>query len=91
MPTQQPRYSAEETARRGNEICERVVRPQVEQGHRGEVVAIGVETEAFEMGANAIEASDKLLARLPNAEIWFVRIGHRALHRLGGHAASRTQ
>ena len=91
MRTEQPRYDAEATAQRGDEIYERVVRRQVEEGNRGKIVAIDVETEAFDLGDNAIEASDKLLARVPDAEIWFVRIGHSALHRMGGHAVSRTQ
>ena len=85
MPTQQPRYTAEETSQRGDEIYERLVRTQVEQANQGKVVAIDVVAEAFEVGDNAIEASDKLLAHVPNAEIWFVRIGHHALHRIGGH------
>ena len=89
MPPQEPRYTAERTAQLGDDIYDRVVKPQAEQGNHGKVVAIDVETESFELGDNAIEASDKLLARLADAEIWFVRIGHRALHRIGGHSASR--
>ena len=61
-------------------MYEGVVRHQVEQGNHGKVVAIDVDTEAFDLGENAIDASDELLARVPDAEIWFVRIGHRALH-----------
>ena len=40
MSPQQPRYSAEETARRGDEIYEREVRAWVEAGNHGKVVAI---------------------------------------------------
>jgi hypothetical protein len=32
---------------------------------------------------NALVASERLLAEHPEAEIWCVRIGHRALHRIG--------
>jgi hypothetical protein len=35
MFTRQPRYSAEETARRGDAIYERDIRAQVEATHRG--------------------------------------------------------
>lgn len=88
MPTRQPRYSAEETARRGDEIYERDIRPHVETTHRGKVVAIDVENGGFVIDDNALAASERLLAQRPNAEIWCVRIGHRALHHIGGRPKS---
>jgi hypothetical protein len=36
----QPHYSKEEFARRGDEIYESQVRPQVEEGNYGKIVAI---------------------------------------------------
>jgi hypothetical protein len=35
MTVRQPRYTKEEFARRGNEIYESQVRPQVEEGNQG--------------------------------------------------------
>ena len=43
MSPQQPRYPAEETARRGDEIHEREVRARVEAGNHGKAVAIDIE------------------------------------------------
>ena len=85
MTVHQPRYSKEEFAQRGNALYEEQVRPQVERdsGNKGRVVAIDIETGAFELADDTIAASDKLLARLPDAQIWFARVGHRALHRFG--------
>jgi hypothetical protein len=83
MTTRQPRYSREEFARRGNELYERQVRPQVEDGNEGKVVAIDIETGMFEVAEDTLTASDRLLARCPDTQTWFVRIGHRALHRFG--------
>jgi hypothetical protein len=83
MSVKQPRYSAEETARRGDEIYERQVRAQVEADNLGRVVAIDVESGAYMVDDNALVASERLLAERPEAEIWCVRIGHRALHRIG--------
>ena len=40
MTTCQPRYSKEEFARRGDEIHASQVRPQVEEGNHGKIVAI---------------------------------------------------
>ncbi|MCU0536526.1 MAG: hypothetical protein MUD14_21775 [Hydrococcus sp. Prado102] len=59
------------------------MRSQVEDGNRGKIVAIDIETGAFEVAKNSLTASDHLLDRYPDAQIWFVRIGHRAVHRIG--------
>jgi hypothetical protein len=83
MTVNQLRYSKEEFARRGNEIYESQVRPQVEEGNHGKIVAIDIETGAFELAQDSLTASDQLLAQYPDAQIWFVRIGHRAVHRVG--------
>ena len=83
MAVRQPRYSKEESARRGNEIYERQIRPQVETGNHGKVVAIDIDTGDFEVAEDTLVASDRLLVRYPDAQIWFVRIGHRGLHRFG--------
>jgi hypothetical protein len=83
MTVQQLRYSKEEFARRGNEIYESQVRTQVEQGNHGKIVAIDIETGTFELAKDTITASDRLLERYPDAQIWCVRIGHRGVHRFG--------
>lgn len=77
------RYSKEELARRGNEIYETQVRPQVEEGNHGKIVAIDIETGAFELAHDTITASDRLLERCPEAQIWRVRIGPKGVHRFG--------
>ncbi len=83
MSPQQPSYSAEETARCGDEIYEREIRARVEAGNHGKVVAIDIETGAYALDENALAAAKRLRAQRQNAEIWFVRVGHRALHRIG--------
>ena len=83
MTIRQPRYSKEEHARRGDDIYERSVRPQVEAGNQGKIVAIDIDSGAFEVADDVLTASDRLVARYPNAQTWFVRIGHRAVHRFG--------
>ena len=83
MTAPQARYSSEEFARRGTELYEKQVRPQVEKNNIGRVVAIDIETGAFEVADDTITASDLLLAHHPQAQTWFVRIGHRGVHRFG--------
>lgn len=83
MTVQQLRYGKEEFARRGKEIYESQVRLQVEQGNHGKIVAIDIETGAFELAKDTITASDRLLERCPDAQIWCVRVGHKGVHRFG--------
>lgn len=83
MSVQQPRYSKEEFMRRGNEIYERRIHPQIEKGNEGKIVVIDIETGLFEIAEDTLTASDRLLTRRPDAQTWFVRIGHRALYRFG--------
>jgi hypothetical protein len=79
----QPRYSKEEFSRRGNEIYEAQVRQQVEEGNHGKVVAIDIETGAFEVDDAPMVAVDRLYERYPDAQPWVIRIGHRAVFRMG--------
>jgi hypothetical protein len=86
----QPRYSEEEHARRGTQLYEERIRPRLPEGSEGKIVAIDVDTGAFEIADDALTASERLFAVHPAAQPWFVRVGHRAVHRLGGHGARRT-
>lgn len=90
MAVRQPRYAKEEHARRGNQIYEQRVRPQVEKGNEGRIVAIDIETGAFELADDVLTASQRLLAHHPDAQTWFVRIGHRGVHRFGPHSLDKT-
>ena len=90
MTVRQPRYGKEEHARRGTEIYEQQVRPQVEAGNQGKIVAIDVDSGAFEVADDTLTAADRLLARFPDAQIWFVRIGHRGVHRFGPRTVTRA-
>jgi len=35
---------------------------------------------------DVLTASERLLARYPDAQVWCVRVGHRAVHRFGSQA-----
>ena len=83
MELPQLRYSKEEHARRGTEMYESQIRPQVEAGNYGKIVAIDVDTGAFEIAKDTMTASDRLIERYPEAQIWRVRIGHKGVHRFG--------
>jgi hypothetical protein len=78
-----PRYSKEEFARRGNEIYECAVQPQLSVADAGKFVAIDIETGAFETDPDEIAASHRLLARNPGAQIWFRLVGAPYTRRYG--------
>jgi allantoicase len=87
MAVRQPRYSKKEFARLGDEIYETQVRPQVESGNHGKIVAIDIETGAFEVDNTPMVAVDRLYEREPDAQPWVIRIGHRAVFRFGNHSS----
>ena len=88
MTVRQPRYSKEEFARRGHEVYESQVRSQIEEGNHGKIVAIDIETGAFEVADDSLTAAKQLLIRFPDAQIFGIRIGHRAVHCFGFRSPS---
>jgi len=91
VPAAQPRYSKEEFARRGDAVYEGEIRPLVEPGNHGKFLAIDIETGAYEIDSDELAASDRLMARVPDAQIWLKRIGSRYVRRFGPrpHASTR--
>jgi hypothetical protein len=83
-----PLYSKEEFARRGDGIYEREIRLRMEAAQEGHFAAIDLETEAFEVDADELAASDRLAARIPNAQIWLRRVGSRYARRFGPRSRS---
>lgn len=88
MPVHQPRYTREEFARRGDAIYDRDIRPQVEADNKGKFVLIDIETGIWEIDADEMAAAKHLDARLPDAQVWMIRVGSSYVYRLGaGHTA----
>jgi hypothetical protein len=83
MIVRQPRYSKEEHARRGDAIYEQQVRALVEPVQHGKIVAIDIESGAYEVAENVLSACQSLLAHQPDAQIWCVRIGYPAVYQFG--------
>ena len=83
MTIKQPKYNKEEFAKRGNEIYTAKIRPQVEPANNGKIVAIDIETGAFEVAEDIVKASEQLLGKYPDAQTWFIRISHPAVYHFG--------
>lgn len=91
MAAIRPRYSKEEFARRGDEIYERDIHSQLGPDDEGKFVVIDIETGAYEVDRDEIVASDRLLARRPDAQVWLRRVGSRYARRFGAlHRATAT-
>jgi hypothetical protein len=85
------RYSKEEFARRGDAIYENDVRPQLKADAEGKFAAIDIESGMYEIDADELKAGSRLRARIPEAQIWMVRVGHRSVHRIGGRQWRETR
>ena len=83
MMTETERIPREEVARRGDEIFETCIAPRITSEEPQWYVLIDVTTGAYEIDANSIAASDRLLARHPDAQVWFRRVGSRYASRFG--------
>jgi hypothetical protein len=65
------------------------LKADLEDTHRGEIVAIDVDSDDFELGPDTLTAADRLLARRPDAQIWCMRIGYPGVHRFGPRVVKR--
>lgn len=90
MNVGQSRYPKEEIARRGKELYENRIRAQVEAGNLGKIVAIDIETGEFEMADDILPAAQALRQRLPDSQIWLVRVGSEGVHRFGWRGMVKT-
>jgi len=78
-------YTREEIARRADEIYEREIAPKVVGESPTSFVAIDAETGAYEVDRNDLAATNRLLARAPEAQVWLRRVGSRSAYRIGRH------
>lgn len=83
MTDRQPRYSRDEFARRGQEIYDRIVRPTLQPGDDGKFIAIDIESSRYAIDSDDYSATQQLLDRDPNAQIWLMRAGETAAYRIG--------
>ena len=79
-----PAYSPEEFSQRSSQIYDRDIRPALKPADDGKFVAIDIDSGDFEIHASDLEATDRLLARQPQAQMWLGRVGRKAAYRIGG-------
>ncbi|MEH2356451.1 hypothetical protein [Nostoc sp.] len=80
-----PKLNGEEITRRGKELYEKSIRPQVETAENiGKIISINVETGEYEIGDDLVITSRRLQAKQADAAIWAERIGFNAVYAVGG-------
>jgi hypothetical protein len=89
MTSTKRRYNKEEFAHRGDTIYEGTIRPQLSSGDKGKFAAIDIESGIYELDVDELGACHKLRARVPDAQIWMVRVGSRSVHHFGGRDRQR--
>lgn len=90
MASTNRRYSKAEFARRGDTVYENDVLPQLKAEDRGKFAAIDIESGAYEVDKDELKACHKLRKRVPEAQIWIVRVGSRYVHRFGAREPRGT-
>ena len=83
MKTITPHYSKEEFARRGDELYERNVRPNIDIDDEGKFVVIDIDTGDYEIDIDELDAYDRLISRNPEAQVWVMQVGSRYARRFG--------
>jgi hypothetical protein len=61
-------------------------RSPAHSGRSGKFAAIDIETGTFKIEADELAASERLKARIPEPQIWLVKVGTRYVHRFGGRS-----
>lgn len=77
MALLRPRYSKEEFARRGDEIFDRDIAPHLADEDPSKFIVIDIESGAYEIDEDELAASDRLLVRKPDAQMWLRWVGSR--------------
>lgn len=87
-----PKLSDEEIIRRGKELYQKHIRPQVETTENiGKLISINVETGEYEIGDDLLITSRRLQAKQADAAIWAERIGYDAVYAVSGSLVRTTR
>ena len=85
------RRNAEEAGILGEKIYERRIRRQVEDDFHGKIVAIDVNSGDYAISDTVSAASKRLRKRLPDTDVWSVRVGYPTLRNFGGRPLRKAE
>lgn len=76
-------HTAKQVSSLGEKIYSQRIRDKVAEKHRGKFVVIDVETGDYEIDADDLTATKRLLAKRPDAVTYGIRIGFPTAYRIG--------
>lgn len=85
-----PEYTPEEIARRGREIYEQDIRPNLESIERldGAFLVVDITTGGYFIGKSDDEAFEKAEKKNQDGPFYLMRIGRATAHRIGAQISS---
>jgi len=75
--------SLKERIKKANQLYESNLRKKIERNHKGEIVAIDIDSGDFFLGKNEIEAYEKGIKKYPDRTFVYKRVGYKATHFVG--------
>ena len=87
MPQQYP--TAQEIGQRGKAIYEQQIRPHVEAANKGRFLVVDINTGEYEIAEDDLTASNRAIAKNPDAVLYGVRIGYPTAYRFGGRRLTK--
>ena len=86
-------HDRDDLARRGKDLYERRIRERVEAevDNEGRFVAVDVESGDYEVAEDALEASEGLRRRRPEASVYLMSVGRPTAFRLGGRSLATRE
>ncbi len=84
MSTTIPRRSLEECSRIGHEIFDQSIRMKLAAADHGKFVAVEIDGGEFEIDEDDYTAVTRLQQRIPDAEIWLLRVGYPTAYKFTG-------
>jgi hypothetical protein len=70
-------------ARRAEEYYDRVLRAKLEPEHKGEYLFLDVDSGDYELDADQLAAMRRARAKHPGTIFYIMRVGYRAVDRIG--------
>lgn len=75
--------SLKERIEKANHLYETQLREKIEKDHKGEIVAIEIDSGDFFLGRNEIEAYEKGIKKYPDRTFVYKRVGYQTTHFVG--------
>lgn len=83
MAIAEAQYTPDEVVERGKALFEQNIRVQVQEGNIGKYLVIDVLTGEYEIGENHLDTAKRARAKHPDAPLYGMRIGYKAVASFG--------